>query len=62
MVRSRTVEEHYTPAGLAQRLGVSRRTVYRLLTSGDISPVRRVSSTLILIPASSINRWLDRQS
>lgn len=61
------MEEHLSYRAAADRLCVSERTIRRLVArrSRDASgrpgiwPVRRVSRTVVLIPASAINRYLD---
>lgn len=52
--------EHLSPAAVAARLGVSRRTVARWIASGDISPVYRPGGKLLLIPARAVAAFLER--
>jgi glycyl-tRNA synthetase beta subunit len=61
-----TVEEHYRPEALADRLSVSRATIFRALARGlstagrqGLWPVRRVGRAT-LIPASAVDAWLRR--
>lgn len=67
MTTAATVEEHLDPAAAAARLSVSVSTIRRAVRLGRrtagrrwIWPVRRLSRQLLLIPASSIARWLER--
>lgn len=60
------VEEHLRPAQLAQRVGVTVRTVLAWIEAGEASkgrrgiyPVRRPSRKVTLIPASAANRFLE---
>ena len=64
-----TVEQHYTQRQAAGLLGLSVSTVRRLVHAGartrgreGIYPVRVVSATVKLLPASAINRFLRRGS
>lgn len=61
------VEEHYRPGALATRLGVHRNTIVRWIRDGAASngrrglwPVHHVSRGCTLIPASAVNRMLER--
>jgi hypothetical protein len=59
------VEEHLTPADVAERMGVARETVLRAVRRGiatrgaeGIWPVRRLGRRNLL-PAGAVNRWLE---
>lgn len=62
-----TVEEHLSPEQVAERLALSRATVFRLLRQGrdtagtaGIWPVYRPNRKTIRIPASAVHRFLER--
>jgi hypothetical protein len=66
--REVVVEEHLRPAQVAARVGLSLRVVELALaewrsTAGvnGLGPVRRYGRA-VLIPASSVNAWLERVS
>jgi excisionase family DNA binding protein len=48
-----------TPAEAAEMLGISRRTLYRVMSRGDF-PVMRVESCP-RIPLKALHRWIDSQ-
>lgn len=58
-VKGKTVEEHYTPDEVGEKLGLSRRAVQDLLKPGAIWPVVRLNARVIRVPASAVNRYLD---
>ncbi len=49
----------YTVAALAEALGVTPRTIYRMIARGELS-TRRTSpgGGRVLIPAAEVDRWL----
>jgi predicted site-specific integrase-resolvase len=62
----KSVEEHYTPREVAELLKVSIYTIKRLIRLGKtscgeagLSPVIRISGTLMRIPASAVNKLLS---
>jgi hypothetical protein len=65
VLREGFVEQHYSAAQLAERLGVSQRTIWHYVeayeTSGGregLGPVVKLSHKVVRIPASAINRLL----
>jgi excisionase family DNA binding protein len=56
--RPEEVERMYSPAEVAERLGVGRSTVGRLLQAGEIQPIYRLSHRVVRIPASAVRRYL----
>jgi excisionase family DNA binding protein len=56
------VEEQYSFTQAAQRLGVSRQTIWLLVKRGEIYPVRRWGHRTVRIPASAINRFLEAKT
>ncbi len=65
-LRNHTVEPHYTVEQLAELMGkVTERTIWNWVelgktTNGDdgIFPIVKISHKVVLLPASSINRFL----
>lgn len=65
-MRTTEIEQHYRYASAAEMLSLSVDTLQRAVAEGErsrgqrgIHPVRRVGKT-VLLPASSINKWLGR--
>lgn len=66
LLRDRTVEPHYTAEQAGLLLGgVTKRTVWNYVELGErsegkegIYPVVKLSHKVVLLPASSINRFL----
>ena len=56
MSNTATVRDAYRPAEAAERLGVSRMTIYNLINRGVIRSVKIGSARLI--PASELHRIL----
>ena len=54
------MEHVLMPGEVADELRVSTRTVYRLLTEGEITHVR--INRMIRIPRESVERYIDRQT
>jgi len=52
------LEQHLSPAAVARRLSVSRRTVDRLVSSRRIAPVVRLGR-LVRVPESSVLSFLE---
>ncbi len=61
-VERRTVERHLSPAQVAERLGVSVCTVWRLIGRGEIRPVRKLGRRTVRIPESSVAQFLARHT
>jgi transposase len=66
-LRDKTVEPHYSVETLAELLEVDQRAVERYIALGKssngregIHPVCRLSFKTMRIPASSVNRFLQR--
>lgn len=55
---TREVEPHYSVTKAAKLVGVCRQTMSEYLREGRVYPVRRINRTVVLVPASSINRFL----
>ena len=58
MKRGGTVEQHFTPAEVCERLAISRRTLFSMIRPGGIWPVVRLNARNIRVPASSVARAL----
>jgi len=56
---TKPIEEHYTAAQLAERLGLNVDTVLTMFKPGKIWPVVRLNARVIRVPASSVNRYLE---
>lgn len=59
MNKAREVERQYKPQEVAELLGVHRTTVWRLIDSGDLSPVAVLGPRSTRIPASTVNKYLS---
>lgn len=57
-----TVEEHLTLAQAAARINVGRSTLRRAIQLRRLRPVLKLGHRTVLIPASSLNRFLDRHA
>jgi transcriptional antiterminator len=64
--QARELEEHLTPAEIAERLKVSTRTVARWIDEGTASrgkrglwPVRKLGRKCVRVPVSALNRFFD---
>jgi hypothetical protein len=53
------VEEHYSPAEIAERIGLHVNQVRALFQPGKIWPVVRLNARVIRVPASTVQRYLD---
>ncbi len=53
-----TVEQHLTPAEVAERLRLERHAVARLFRPGRIWPIVRINARVVRVPASSVARFL----
>jgi predicted site-specific integrase-resolvase len=58
-MRPAQVEQHLTPAEVAERLRLQRNAVARLFRPGAIWPIVRLNSRVIRVPASSVARFLS---
>ena len=58
----RDVEEHYTYKQVASLLNLHPDSVRRLVHTGRLVPVRVLSRQIVRIPASTVNRFLERRS
>ena len=56
---SRLLEKHYSLGELSMLLGVDRRTLRRVIDTGELKPVRRIAGKDV-VPASAVTAWLDR--
>lgn len=54
-----TLEQHFTPEQVAQSLGVSLESIYRLCMSGEIRSYRPRSLARRLIPQSAVKEFLN---
>lgn len=61
-----TLEEHFTPAQVAERLKVTPRTVARWMAEGlatrgkaGLYPVRKLGRRVVRIPASAVERFFS---
>ena len=54
-----TVEQHFTPAEIADRSRVSKRTVLDEIRAGRLFPFYKRSERRVTVPASAVNRWRD---
>lgn len=61
-MRPATVEEHLAPAEVARRLGVDVSTVWRWVARGELGPVRKLGHRITRIPASAVQRMLERHT
>lgn len=59
------LEQHYTVAQIAERVGISQRQVWREVELGKATkgkqglyPIRKMSHKNVRIPESAVNRWL----
>lgn len=50
----------FTPAQVAEKLGLGRTTVYQLLSSGRLPAIRIGRS--VRVPASALHDWLSKQA
>lgn len=53
-----SLEEHFSPASLAQRLECSEAKIRKSIWQGQLDAVR--VGRLVRIPASSVQRWLGQ--
>lgn len=53
------LEQHLTPDKVAERLGVTARTVRRWINTGALYPVYKPARAL-LVPESAVVRFLER--
>lgn len=60
-VRVTTTDEHLTPAQAAERLGISRKLVNKLLDAGQMDFYRLPQSSHKRIPAGEVIRVLDER-
>lgn len=58
-MKAAQVEQHLTPAEVAERLRLQRNAVARLFRPGGIWPIVRLNSRVIRVPASSVARFLQ---
>lgn len=58
----RAVEEQLSAAEVATRLGVSERQVWRWIRNGKLAPVRKLGRCITRIPASAVNRFLEKRT
>lgn len=61
-MRARTVEEHLTPAQVAERLNVTRWSVYLYIRTKQIKRVTKFGPNCIRIPASAVNEFLEHRT
>lgn len=57
---NRAVEDQFTIEDVAKRLHKDYSTVHRWIKKGKITPVIKLGRRSVLIPASSLNRFLDK--
>ena len=55
--RGVALEQHYSPALAAARLGISERAFFRILKRGEIARVVKIGRST-RIPASALDGWL----
>lgn len=59
---TRQLEEQLSVPQVAERLGVSAKTVWRWIARGQIKPVRKLSHKITRVPASAVNAFLESRT
>lgn len=59
MNRVKFIEQHYTIEEVADKIRVHKNTVRKFIRNGSLAPVKRISPTIVRIPASAVQRLLN---